>query len=176
MAFVELSVTAHQSHNWGKVSILLFILFTERFMETQKLVFPSNMFRSVQSLSRVWLFVTPWTAARQASLSITSSQSLLRLIVLQVGDVIQPSHPLSSPCTPTSSLSQHQGLFQWVSSLHQMAKVLEIQLQHQPFQWIFKTDFLRMDWFDLLAAQRTLKTLLQHHRSKHRFFGTQLSL
>ena len=53
MAFVELSVTAHQSHNWGKVSILLFILFTERFMETQKLVFPSNMFRSVQSLSRV---------------------------------------------------------------------------------------------------------------------------
>ena len=49
-----------------------------------------------------------------------------------------PSHPLSSPSLPTFSLSQHQGLFQWVSSLHQVAKVLEFQLQHQSFQWIFR--------------------------------------
>ena len=61
--------------------------------------------------------------------------------VHQVDDVIQPSHPLSSPSPPASfSLSQHQGLFQWVSSSHQVAKVLE--LQHQSFQWIFRTDFL----------------------------------
>ena len=53
-----------------------------------------------------------------------------------VGDAIQPSHPLSSPCSPTFSLSQHQGIFQWVSSSHQVAKVLEFQLQHQSFQWI----------------------------------------
>ena len=59
-----------------------------------------------------------------------------------VGDAIQPSHPLSSPFPPAFNLSQHQGLFQWVSSLHQVAKVLELQLQHQSFQWIFKTDFL----------------------------------
>ena len=59
-----------------------------------------------------------------------------------VGDAIQPSHPLSSPSPPVFNLSQHQGLFKWVSSLHQMAKVLEFQLQHQSFQWIFRTDFL----------------------------------
>ena len=61
--------------------------------------------------------------------------------VHQVCDAIQPSHPLSSP-SPTFHLSQHQGLFQWVISLHQVAKVLEFQLQHQSFQWIFRTDFL----------------------------------
>ena len=59
-----------------------------------------------------------------------------------VGDAIQPSHPLSSPAPPAFILSQHQGLFQWVSSPHQVAKVLEFQLQHQSFQWIFRTDFL----------------------------------
>ena len=59
-----------------------------------------------------------------------------------VGDAIQPSHPLSSPFPPAFNLSQLQGLFQWVSSSHQVAEVLEFQLQHQFFQWIFKTDFL----------------------------------
>ena len=59
-----------------------------------------------------------------------------------VGDAIQPSHPLLSPSPPTFNLSQHQGLFKWVKSLHQVAKILEFQLQHQSFQWIFRTDFL----------------------------------
>ena len=59
-----------------------------------------------------------------------------------VGDAIQPSHPLSSPSPPAFNPSQHQGLFQWVSSSHQVAKVLEFQLQHQSFQWTFITDFL----------------------------------
>ena len=57
-----------------------------------------------------------------------------------VGDAIQPSHPLSSPSSPAFNLSQHQGLFQWISSSHQVAKVLEFQ--HPSFQWIFRTDFL----------------------------------
>ena len=61
----------------------------------------------------------------------------------QVSDAIQPSHPLSTPSPPTFNLSQHQGLFQWVSSLHQVATVLEFQLQHQSFQWIFRADFLQ---------------------------------
>ena len=60
----------------------------------------------------------------------------------QVGDVIQPSHPLSSPSPPAPNPSQHQGLFQWVSSLHQVTKVLEFQLQHQSFQWTPRTDLL----------------------------------
>ena len=65
----------------------------------------------VQLLSRVRPFVTPWTAALQASLSITTSQSLLKTPVHRVGDAIQPSPPLSSPSPPAFNLSQHQGLF-----------------------------------------------------------------
>ena len=57
-----------------------------------------------------------------------------------VSDAIQPSHPLSSPSPPALNLSQHQGVFKWVSSLHQVAKVLEFQLQHQSFQWTPRTD------------------------------------
>ena len=60
-----------------------------------------------------------------------------------VGDIIQPSHPLLSPCPPASNLFQHWGLFKWVSSSHQVFKGLEFQLQHQSFQWIFRTDFLQ---------------------------------
>ena len=59
-----------------------------------------------------------------------------------VGDAIQPYYPLSSPSPPTFNLSQHPGLFKWVSSSHQVPKVLEFHLQHQSFQWIFRTDFL----------------------------------
>ena len=77
----------------------------------------------------------------------------------QVGDAIQPSHPLSSPSPSAFNLSQHQGLFQGVSSSHQVAKVLELQLQHQSFQWILRTDFLE----DRLVGSpcKTLKSLLQ---------------
>ena len=78
--------------------------------------------------------------------------------VHRVGDAIQPSHPLSSPSPSALNLSQHQGLFQWVSSSHQVAKVLEFQLQYQSFQWTPTTDLLRMDWLDLLAVQGTLKS------------------
>ena len=99
----------------------------------------------------------------------------------QVGDAIKPSHPLSSPSPPAFNLSQHQGLFKWVSSLHQVAKVLEFWLQHQSFQWIFRLISFRMDWLDLLAVQGTLESLLQHHSSKasilwhSAFFIVQLS-
>ena len=62
--------------------------------------------------------------------------------VYWVGDAIQPSHPLSSPSPPAFNLSQHQDFFKWVSSSYQVAKILEFQLQHQSFQWIFRTDFL----------------------------------
>ena len=62
--------------------------------------------------------------------------------VHQVGDTIQPSHPLLSLSSPTFNLSQHQSLFLWVSSLHQVAKVLEFHLQHQSFKWLLRTDLL----------------------------------
>ena len=82
-----------------------------------------------------------------------------------VRDAIQPSHPLLPSSPPAFNLSQQQGLFQGVSSLHQIAKVLEFQLQHQSFQWIFRTVF-RIDCLDLLAVLGTLKSLLQNHSSK----------
>ena len=188
---------------------------------------------SVQLLSRTLLSATPWTAAHQASLSVTNSQSLFKCMSIKlvmpfnhlifcspllllpsifpsirvfsnesvlhnrwpkywsfsfsispsnesvqfsrsvvsdslqphdcsmpglpvhhqlleftqthvhwVGDAIQPSHPLLSPSPPVFNLSQHQGLFKWVSFSHQVARVLELQLQQQSFQWMFRTDFL----------------------------------
>ena len=104
-------------------------------------------FRSVQLLSHVQFFAMPWTAACQASLSITNSWSSPK--PMSIESVMPSSHLilclLLSPSPPTFSLSQHQGLFQWVSSSHQMAKVLELQPQHQSFKWIFRTDFL-WDW------------------------------
>ena len=93
---------------------------------------------SVQSLSRVWLFATPWIGARQASLSITNSRSSLRLMSIES---VMPSshlilcHPLLLPASiPAPNPSQHQSLFQWVNSSHEVAKVLEFQLQHHSFQ------------------------------------------
>ena len=128
------------------------------------------------SLSHVRLFATPWTAARQASLSITNSQSLLKLTSIES---VMPSnhlilcHPL---LLPACNFFQHQDPFKCVSSSHQVDKVLEFQLQHQSL-----IDFFTMDWLDLLAVQGTLKSLLQHHRSKasilqrSAFFTVQLS-
>ena len=96
--------------------------------------------------------MTPWTAEIQTSLFFTISQTLLRLIVRWVHDTIQPSRPLSPPSPPALCLSQHQGLFQWVSSSHRVAEVLE--------QYSGPISF-RMDWFDLLAIHGTLKSLLE---------------
>ena len=98
-------------------------------------------FSSVQSLSRVRLCdpmdcSTPGLPVHHQLPEFTQTH------VHWVRGAIQPSHPLSSPSPPALNLSQHQGLFQWVSSSHQVAKVLEFQLQHKFFQWIFRTDFL----------------------------------
>ena len=96
---------------------------------------------SVQSLSRIQLFVTPWITARQASLSINNSQGLLKLMSIE--SVMPSSHLiLLSSSPPAPNPSQYQGLFQWVNSLHEAAKVLEFQLQHQSFQWTSRTDLL----------------------------------
>ena len=122
---------------------------------------------------------TPWTGACQASLS--SPTPSLPTHVHWVGEVIQPSHPLLSTSPPALNLSQHQGLFQWVNSSHEVARVLEFQLQHQSFQWNPGLISFSMDWLDLFAVQGTLKNLLQHHSSKasilrrSAFFTVQLS-
>ena len=108
-----------------------------------KLTYNTPQFSSVQSLNRVRLFATPWIEARQASLSITNSWSLLTLLSIEL--VMPSSHLIlcCPPSPPAPNPSQHQGLFQWVNSWHEVAKVLEFQLQHQSFQWTPRTDLLQ---------------------------------
>ena len=98
-------------------------------------------FSSVQ-FSPVWLFATPWTTTRHASLSISNSRSLLKLMSIE--SVIPSNHlvlcrPLLLP--PSIFPSIRVLFFKWVSSSHQVAKVLEFQLQHHSLQWLFRTDF-----------------------------------
>ena len=97
-----------------------------------------------------------------------------------VRDAIQACHPLSSP-SPPANLPQHQGLFQWVSSSHQVTKVWSFRFNISPSNEYSGLISFRMDWLDLLALQGTLKSLLQHHGSKglilqhSSFFIVQLS-
>ena len=117
---------------WELLSIYLLIHKMEMIAFSCRAHRTVVQFSSVQSLSCVRLFATPWIAARQASLSITNSWSSLK--PMSIESVMPSSHLIL--CRPLFllNLSQHQGLFKWVSSLHQMAKVLEFQLQHQSFQ------------------------------------------
>ena len=98
-----------------------------------------------------------------------------------LSDAIQPSHPLLSPSPPDFNLSQHQGLFKWVSSLHQVAKYWSFSFNISPSSEYSGLISFWMDWLDLLAVQGTLKSLLQHHSSKasilqhSAFFIVQLS-
>ena len=101
----------------------------------------TTLLRSVQLLNHVWLFATPWTAARQASLSIANAWILLKLMSI---DLAMPSNHLilCHPLLLLPLIFPGIRVFSRVSSLHQVAKVLEFQLQHQCFQWIFRVDFL----------------------------------
>ena len=98
---------------------------------------------AVQLFSCVQLFTTPMDRSTPGFPVLHHLLEFSKTHVHWVGGAIQPSHPLSSP-SPAFILSQHQGLFQWVSSSHQVAKVLE--LQHQSFQWIFQTKYFLWDW------------------------------
>ena len=101
--------------------------------------------------------------------------------VCWIGDAIQLSYSLSPPSPPALSLSQYQGLFHWVSSSHQVAKVLELQFQHQSFQWIFRDDSVGLTGLISLLSKGFSRVLLQHHSSKvsilwhSAFFMVQIS-
>ena len=90
---------------------------------------------------------------QHARLPCPSPTEFAQTHVHQVSDAIQPSHPLSSPSPPAFNPSQHYGFSKWVSFLHQVAKVLEFQLQHLSFQWLLRLISFRMDWLELLAVQ-----------------------
>ena len=114
----------------------LFNLYAEHIMRNTGLETQWFTFSSVQFSSDTMDCSMPGFSVHHQLQEFTQTH------VHWVGDAFQPSHPLLSPSPPAFNLSLHQGLFKWISSSHQVVKVLEFQLQHQSFQWIFRTDFL----------------------------------
>ena len=107
--------------------------------------FPGSFYSSVQFSSVAQSCLTPCNPMNHSTPGLPVHHQLLEFTqthVHRVGDAIQPSHPLSSPSPLAPSPSQHHSLFQWVNSSHEVAKVLEFQLQHQSFQWTPRTDLL----------------------------------
>ena len=132
-------------------------------------------FSSVQLLSHVQLFATPWTAALQASLSITNSRSLLKLMsiesVMPSNHLIFCHHLLLPPSIfPNIKIFSNESVLcvRW-------SKYWSFSFSISPSNEYSGLISFRMDWLDLVAVQGTLKSLLQHHSSKHQFFGAQLS-
>ena len=161
-------------------------LFLMKLHSRSAVVLPSTFrlivcLESVQSLSRVRLFATPWTAARQASLSITNSRSLLKLMSTQ--SVMPSSHLiLWHPLLFLPSIFPSIRVFSNESALHmRWPKYWSFSFNISPFNEYSGLISFRMNWLDLLAVQGTLKSLLQHHSSKASilwhlaFFTIQLS-
>ena len=120
---------------------------------------------SVQSLSRVRLFTTPWIAARQASLSITNSRSSLKFMSIEL--VMPSSHLIFyCPLLLLPPIPPSIRVLQLVNSFHEVAKVLEFWFSISTSKEHPGLISFRMDWLDLLAVQGTLNSLLQHHSSK----------
>ena len=128
------------------------------------------------SVAQSCLTLCNMDCSMQGFLVLHQLPELAQTHIHRVGDAIQPSHPLSSPSPPVFNLSQHQGLFQGVSSSHQVVKVLEFWFQHQFFQWIFRTDF-SLEWTALISleSKRLSRVFSNTTVQKHQFFGTQLS-
>ena len=125
----------------------------------------------VHGVTKSWTGLRDWTELNWDFPVLHYLLEFAQTHVHWVSDAIQSSHPLSSPSPLALSFFQHQGLFQWVSSLHQMAKGLELQLKHfSPSNEHSRLISFRTAWFDLLAVQGTLKSLLQHHNSKASIF------
>ena len=132
-------------------------------------------FSSVQWLSHVWLFETPWTAARQASLSITNSWSLLKLMSIEL---VMPSNHfiLCHPLLLLPLIFPSIRVFSSESVLHiRWPKYWSFSFSISPSNEYSGLTSFRIDWLDLFAVQGTLKSLLQHQVQKHQFFGAQPS-
>ena len=131
------------------------------------------------TLSHARLFVTPWTAAHQVSLSFTISRSLLKLMSID----IQPSHPLLSLLTEDNvlafNISQHQGLFQWVHFLNQVLDSIwswSFKFSISPSDEYSGLNSFRIEWFDLLDVQGTSRVFSNTTVQKYQLFSAQLSL
>ena len=158
----------------------------------------TNVYRFIhkhQKLETTQMSIDRWISSVQFSHSVVSDSlwpmdcstpglpvhhqlpEFIQTHVHWVGDAIQWSHPLSYSSLPAFNLSQHQGLFKWVSSSHQMAKVLEFQLQHQSFQWNIQ-GWSPLGWTAWISLQsKGLSRVFSNTTvQKHQFFDTQLSL
>ena len=129
---------------------------------TNAILCVSGLGSSVQSLSRVQLFATPWTAAHQVSLSITNSRSLLKLVSIES---VMPSNHLilCRPLLLPPSVFPSIRVFSNESVLHTRSKYWSFSFNISPSDEYSGLISFRMDWLDLLAVQGTLKSLLQHH-------------
>ena len=134
---------------------------------------------TLSQFSRSVMFYSLWPHGLQHTRPPCPWQllELAQTQVHRVGNAIWPSRSLWFTSPPAFSLSQHQGLFQWVSSFHQVAKVLELQLQHQSFHWIFRTYF-HFEWTGLISlpSKGLSRVFTNTTVQKHQFFGTQLFL
>ena len=133
----------HKSNAYTCVNLVLHFLFC--FTDLFNVYSYANYYSKFSSVTQLCLTLHDPLDCSTPSFPVHCQLlELAQTHVHPVSDAIQPSHPLSSPYPPAFSLSQHQGLFQWLGSSHQVARVLELQLQlqHQSFQWIFRTDFL----------------------------------
>ena len=136
-------------------------------------------FWSIQFSSVTQLCPTLWDPMNLSTPGLPVHPQLLEFIqthIHRVSHAILTSHPLSLPSPPAPNPSKHQSLFQSVNPSHEVAKVLEFSFSSILSKEVRGLISFRMDRLDLLAVQGTLKSLLQHHSSKHQFFGTQLSL
>ena len=149
-----------------------------RHIRTQKIYIPQFLhyqFSSVQLLSHVWLFATPWTTAHQAFLSISNFWCLLKLMSIEL--VVPSNHLiLGHPLFLPPSVFPNIRVFLNESVLRiRWPKYWSFSFSISPSNEYSGLTSFRMDWLDLLAVQGTLKSLLQHHSQKHQFFSTQLS-
>ena len=115
-------------------------------------LFSYNFFLSCSVTQSLLTLFNPMDCSTPGFLVLHYLPEFAQIHVHWVGDAIQPSHPLSPLSLPAFNLSQHQGLFQWVGCSHQVAKVLELQLQHSPSNEYSGLIFFRSDWFDLLVS------------------------
>ena len=142
----------------------------------------SSLSDQIRSVAQSWPTLCNPTNPSTPGLPVHHQhQRFTQTHVHRVRDAIQPSHPLTSPSPPVLNPSQHQSLFQWVNSSHEVAEYWSFSFSIIPSKEIPGLISFRMDWLDLLAVQGTLKSLLQHHSSKESilrcsaFFKVQLS-
>ena len=135
-------------------------------------------FSSVQFISVAQSCLTLWDPMNRSTPGLPVHHQLLQFTqthVHWVSDTIQPSNPLSSPSPPALNVSQHQSLFQWVNSSHEVAKVLEFQLQHHSFQRTPRADLLQNGLVGSPCSPRDSQVFSNTTVQKHQFFGAQLS-